>query len=87
MSKTKGASEEAHSINGYLDSPKSQVINIRMTPSYEKESFNITNFQNYFLDETDRNRILIPIYKAHSDKFKDLLGIDYPLEKLERFNI
>lgn len=87
LAKMKGGSEEARSINSYLDSVKSQVIDIQMTLAHKKELLNVTNFRKYLFNETDGERMLIPIYKDHNKRIEDLLGNGYAPGTLERFKI
>lgn len=87
LAKMKGNSEEARSINSYLDSVKSQVIDIQMTLTHKKEALNIANFRKYLLGETDGERMLLPIYKDHNNRIEGLLGKGYAPGTLERFKI
>lgn len=87
LAKMKGSSQEARSINGYLDSVKSQIIDIQMTLAHKKESLSIANFRKYLFGETDGERMLLPIYHDHNDRIKELLGNGYAPGTLERFKI
>ncbi len=53
LSKMKDSSEEARSINNYLDSVKSQIIDIQMTLTHKREALNIENFRKRLFDKTD----------------------------------
>jgi len=87
LSKMKGCSEEARSINNYLDSVKSQVIDIQMTLTHKREALNIENFRKRLFDETDSQRMLLPIYRDHNNRIEGLLGNGYAPGTLERFKI
>ncbi|SDJ57905.1 site-specific integrase [Flavobacterium noncentrifugens] len=87
LSKMKGNSEEARSINSYLDSMKAHVTNIEIMLTHKRETVNIDNFRKHLFGQTDRDRMLIPIYQAHNDKIKGLLGNGYAPGTLERFKI
>jgi site-specific recombinase XerD len=87
LSKMKGNSEEARSINSYLDSMKAHVTNIEIMLTHKREAVNIDNFRKHLFGQTDRDRMLIPIYQAHNDRIKGLLGNGYALGTLERFKI
>ena len=87
LSKMKGSSEEARSINNYLDSVKSQVIDIQMTLTHKREALNIENFRKRLFDETDSQRMLLPIYRDHNNRIESLLGNGYAPGTLERFKI
>lgn len=68
LAKMKGGSEEARSINSYLDSVKSQIIDIQMTLAHKKELLNVANFRRYLFNETDGERMLLPIYREHNTR-------------------
>ncbi|MFT3796189.1 site-specific integrase [Flavobacterium sp.] len=87
LSKMKGTSEEARSINNYLDSVKSQIIDIQMTLTHKREALNIENFRKRLFDETDSQRMLLPIYRDHNNRIEGLLGNGYAPGTLERFKI
>jgi site-specific recombinase XerD len=87
LSKMKGSSEEARSINNYLDSIKAQVIDIQMTLTHKREVLNIENFRKHLFNESDAQRMLIPIYKEHNDKIESLIGNGYAKGTHERFEI
>lgn len=87
LSKMKGGSEEARSINNYLDSVKSQIIDIQMTLTHKREALNIENFRKRLFDETDSQRMLLPIYRDHNNRIESLLGNGYAPGTLERFKI
>lgn len=87
LSKMKGSSEEARSINNYLDSVKSQIIDIQMMLTHKKEALNIDNFRKRLFEETDSQRMLLPIYRDHNNRIESLLGNGYAPGTLERFKI
>lgn len=87
LSKMKGNSEEARSINNYLDSVKSQIIDIQMLLTHKREIINIDSFRKRLFGESDCHRMLIPIYKDHNSRIEDLIGNGYAHGTLERFKI
>ncbi len=87
MSKVKGQSEEARTINSYLDLIKSKILNIQMELLHKNEALTIENFKTRILGNHQRERMIIPIYQAHNDKIKKLIGNGYAYGTLERFNI
>lgn len=70
LSKMKGTSEEARSINSYLESVKAQVIDIQMMLTHRKENLDLDNFKKHLFGESNRERMLIPIYQEHNDRMK-----------------
>lgn len=87
LSKMKGNSEEARSINGYLDSVKAQVTNIQMSLNHKRETVRIEAFKKALFGAVDQERMIIPIYKDHNNKIESLLGNGYAPGTLERFKI
>ena len=85
MSKVKGQSEEARTINSYLDLIKSKILNIQMELLHKNEALTIENFKTRILGNHQRERMIIPIYQAHNDKIKKLIGNGYAYGTLERF--
>jgi site-specific recombinase XerD len=87
MSKAKGQSEEARSINSYLDLMKSKIFDIQMELLHKSEALTLENFKVRILGTHQKERMLIPIYQNHNDKIKELIGNGYAYGTLERFKI
>ena len=87
LSKMKGSSEEARTINNYLDLMKSKVFQIQMELIHKNEELSLENFKSRILGTHQRERMLIPIYQNHNDKIKELIGNGYAYGTLERFKI
>ena len=87
QSKMKGNSEEARSLNNYLDLIKSKVFDIQMELLHRNEVLSIENFKSRLTGTHERERMIIPIYQSHNDKIKDLIGNGYAYGTLERFKI
>lgn len=87
LSKMKGSSEEARSINNYLDAVKSQIIDIQMMLAHKQETLSMENFRRYLLGGQEKQRTLIPIYKDHNNRIESLLGKGYASGTLDRFKI
>lgn len=87
LAKMKGHSEEARSINSYLDSVKAQVTNIEIGLTHKKENLNIESFRKILFGNEERARMVMPIYKEHNDRIASLIGKGYALGTLERFKI
>lgn len=87
LSKMKGNTDEARSINNYLDSLKAQIFTIQMTLNHKQEILSIENFRKHLLGTGDRKRMLLPIYKDHNARIESLLGNGYAPGTLERFKI
>ena len=87
QSKMKGNSDEARSLNNYLDLIKSKVFDIQMELLHKNEELSIENFKSRLTGTHERERMIIPIYQSHNDKIKDLIGNGYAFGTLERFKI
>ena len=87
LSKMKGSSEEARTINNYLDLMKSKVFDIQMELIHKNEELSLENFKSRILGTHQRERMLIPIYENHNDKIEELIGNGYAYGTLERFKI
>lgn len=87
QSKMKGNSEEARTINNYLDLMKSKVFDIQMELLHKNDDLTIENFKSKLTGAQERERMIIPIYQSHNDKIKDLIGNGYAYGTLERFKI
>ena len=85
MTKMKGQSEDARSINEYLDLIKSKVYTIQMDLIHRNENITIEVFKNILNGTHERQRFLIPIFQEHNIKIKELLGIEYAPGTLERY--
>lgn len=87
LSKMKGSSEEARTINNYLDLMKSKVFDIQMELIHKNEELSLENFKSRILGTHQRERMIIPIYQNHNDKIEELIGNGYAYGTLERFRI
>ncbi len=85
LSKMKGNSEEARSINSLLDFTKNRINEIQFELLKDGISPNIEEFKNKLLGIKEREHLLIPIFKEHNRKIKELLGIEYAPGTLERY--
>jgi site-specific recombinase XerD len=85
LSKMKGTTEEARSINSYLDLMKTKVFNAQMELMHRNENLTIENFKEKLLGTEQRQRMLIPIFQDHNNKIKELIGKEYAPGTLERY--
>ena len=85
MTKMKGQSEEARSLNEYLDLMKSKVFDIQMGLIHRNEEITIEVFKNILNGTKERHRLLIPIFEEHNNKIKELIGIEYAPGTYERY--
>jgi site-specific recombinase XerD len=85
LAKMKGTTEEARSINSYLDLMKSKVLDAQMELLHRNEALTIENFKNKLLGNEERQRMLVPIFQDHNNKIKELVGKEYAPGTLERY--
>ena len=85
LSKMKGTSEEARSINSYLDLMKAKVLEAQMELLHRNEALTIENFKSKILGTEERQRMLVPIFQDHNNKIKELVGKEYAPGTLERY--
>jgi site-specific recombinase XerD len=85
MSKMRGTSEEARSINGHLDNLKSKILNVEKNLIKKDIPVNFESFKNEFQGKSERERMLIPIFQEHNRKIKELIGLEYAAGTLERY--
>lgn len=83
--KMKGATDEARSINSYLDLIKSKVLDIQMELIHKNENLNIENFKELLFGSEEKQRMLVPIFEDHNNKIKELVGKEYAPGTLERY--
>jgi hypothetical protein len=82
----KGNTEHARSLNEYLDLMKSKIFDIQMELIHRNELLTIEIFKNRLLGIQEQQRMLIPIFKDHNNKIKELVGKEYAPGTLERYN-
>jgi site-specific recombinase XerD len=85
LSKMKGNSEEARSINNLLDFTRNRINEIQFELLKDGVSLNIEEFKNRILGIKERERLLIPIFTEHNRKIKELVGTEYASGTLERY--
>jgi site-specific recombinase XerD len=86
LSRMKGNSEDARSLNEYLDLMKSKIFDVQMKLIHANEKITSEVFKNELFGITENKRMLIPIFKDHNNKIKELVGKEYAPGTLERYN-
>lgn len=87
LAKMKGNTEEARSINSYLDMMRSKVLSAEMELLHKEEELSIENFQSILLEKNKNHRMLIPVFQDHNNKMKELIGKKYAPGTLQRFEV
>ncbi len=84
--KLKGNSEESRSINSYLDSVKSKVIQTQTLLEYSNAEITLALFMDNFAGRTTmRERTIISIFQDHNNRIKALLNIEYAYGTYQRY--
>ncbi|MEN5196538.1 RteC domain-containing protein [Sphingobacterium faecium] len=84
--KMKGTTEEARSINSYLESIKNKLTQTQIVLEYQGTELTLEKFMCAYLGKNMlRERTLIPIFQDHNNKIKALIGIDYSEGTHERY--
>ena len=85
-SKVKGNNEETRSINSHLEYLKSKILEAEKKLYKKDIIISSENLKNEIFDLQDSQRMLIPIFKDHNNKIKELVGKEYAPGTLERYN-
>ncbi|MDV3846071.1 recombinase [Elizabethkingia anophelis] len=85
ISRIKGNSEEARTINKYFDVLSSKILEIERNLILSGESFDATDVKNLLTRRQGTERYLIPIFQHHNDRMEKLIGKDYALATLKNF--
>ena len=85
LSKMKGVSEEARTINGHLENLKALVLKSESNLLKKDIPINDETFKNEMFGNKERRRMLVPIFEEHNRKIKELLGTEYAPGTLERY--
>jgi site-specific recombinase XerD len=85
LSKMKGLSEEARTINGHLENLKALVLKSESNLLKKDIPINDETFKNEMFGTKERQRMLVPIFEEHNRKIKELLGTEYAPGTLERY--
>ncbi|MGV9004120.1 site-specific integrase [Flavobacterium sp.] len=83
--KMKGTTEEARSINNHLDLLKNQIIDAQMELLYKKIPISTETLKNKLFGTDEQLRMLVPIFKEHNRKVKELVGKEYAAGTLQRY--
>ena len=68
LSKMKGTTESARSINSYLDLVKAKILDVQMQLLHGNEVLSIENFKRLLFEDEKRARTLMPVFEDHNWK-------------------
>ena len=84
-SKMKGTNEESCLLNNHLKLLRINVFEIEKSMLKRDIPLTFENFKNEFLGIKEKERMLIPIFKEHNRKIKELVGIEYASGTLDQY--
>ena len=85
ISRLKGNSEEARTINKYFDVLLSKILEIERNLILSGESFDATDVRNLLTGKQEAERYLIPIFQDHNKRMEKLIGKEYALATLKNY--
>lgn len=83
--KMKGHSEEARTINSYLDVLKNKVYETEKSMINNNQEISANSFKNKFLGIEEKKRMLIPIFQEHNNRMQALIGKEFALNTHKRY--
>ncbi len=81
----KGNSEEARSLNGFLDITKGSVYDYQKDLMQNDQLVSVENMRSKLLGVKEKIYMLVPIFEEHNQKMEALLGDEYAPGTLERY--
>lgn len=85
QNRMKGNSEEARSLNIFIDIMRSRVYEIQKDLIHVGKEVRVELIKNKLLGIDDRTRMLIPIFKEHNRCMEALVGKEYAKGTLTRY--
>lgn len=83
--KVKGLTEEARSINSYLDILKNKVYEVEKDMVNNDIEITAQTFKNKYLGIDENQRNLIAIFEEHNRRVRELIGKEYAENTYKRF--
>lgn len=83
--KMKGNTEEARTINSYLDILRNKVYETEKDMVNNNLDINSKTFKNKFLGIEERGHTLIQLFKDHNKKMKELVNVEYSNNTLKKY--
>ncbi|WP_312322710.1 phage integrase SAM-like domain-containing protein, partial [Soonwooa sp.] len=84
-SRLKGNSEDARTINKYLDALHSRILVIEKNLCLSNESFDASDVKNILEAKHDAVRYLVPIFQDHNSRMEKLIGKEYAIATLKNY--
>ena len=85
QNRMKGNSEEARTLNTFLDIMRSRVYEIQKDLIHDGKEVTAESIKNILLGIDDRKRMLISVFKDHNSRMEALVGKEYAKGTLTRY--
>ena len=83
--KMKGNTEEARTLNSYLDSLRGKAYSIQQEIIREGGELSLDSFRAKWLGTSERKKMIIEVFQYHNDQLEKLIGHDFAPGTLERY--
>jgi site-specific recombinase XerD len=83
--RVKGNSEEARSVNSYLDILRGRVYDHQRDIVHSGEPLTAAAMHARLLGTDEKKRMLVPIFENHNNQMKSLIGTEYAKGTWDRF--
>ncbi len=83
--KIKGNSEEARTINSYLDILRNKVYETEKNMINNNIDINSQTFKNKFLGIEERSHYLIILFEEHNKRMKELIGLEFSINTYKKY--
>ncbi len=83
--RVKGNSEEARSINYYIDSLREKVYTYQQELIREKQDITVETLRRKWIGVTERQKTIVEVFQYHNNQMEQLLGKDFAAGTLERY--
>lgn len=83
--KIKGNSEEARTINSYLDILRNKVYETEKSMINNNQEIFASSFKNKFMGVEEKKRMLIPIFQDHNKRMAALIDKEYASSTAKRY--
>ncbi|TRX11258.1 Arm DNA-binding domain-containing protein [Flavobacterium gawalongense] len=83
--KIKGNSEEARTINSYLDILRNKVYETEKSMINNNQEIFANSFKNKFMGVKEKKRMLIPIFQDHNKRMEALIDKEYASSTSKRY--
>lgn len=85
QSRQKGSSEEARTLNKYLDVLNAKILEIERNLVLSGDYFDANDIKNILTGKSEEERFLIAIFDEHNKRMEKLLGKEYAPATLKNF--